>query len=114
MQLTTTFRDMPTSPALQAAIERWTARLAQVSQRIIGCHVAVEKPHRHHTHGSAFLIHIDLAVPGGHIAVSNKPDENPYVALADAFRAARRQLIQHLDLQRHFVKSPPVTAAAAP
>ena len=99
MQLTTTFRDMSPSPALQAAIERGAARLEQVSRRIVGCHVAVEKPHRHQLRGSSFLIHIDLAVPGGHIAVSNKPDQDPYVALGDAFRAARRQLVHHVDLE---------------
>ena len=106
MQLTTTFRDMPPSPALQADIERCAARLEQVSQRIVGCHVAVEKPHRHHLRGAPFLIHIDLAVPGGHIAVSNKPDQDPYIALHGAFRAARRQLVHHVDLQRNFVRSP--------
>jgi ribosome-associated translation inhibitor RaiA len=105
MQLTTTFRDMPTSPALQAAVERWAARLEQVSDRIVGCHVCVEKPHRHHLHGSAFLIHVALAVPGGHIDVSNQRNANPYAALADAFRAARRQLVSHLGLQRHFVRA---------
>jgi ribosomal subunit interface protein len=106
MQLTTTFRDMSPSPALQDAIERCAARLEQISHRIVGCHVAVEKPHRHQLRGSPFSIHIDLTVPGGHIAVSNKPDQDPYVALHDAFRAARRQLVHHVDLQRHFVRAP--------
>jgi ribosome-associated translation inhibitor RaiA len=105
MQLTTTFRDMPTSPAMQVAVERWSERLAQVSDRIVGCHVSIEKPHRHHIHGSPFLIHVALAVPGGHIDVSNQRSPNAYVALADAFRAARRQLIDHLGLQRHFGRS---------
>jgi ribosome-associated translation inhibitor RaiA len=108
MQLTTTFRDMLPSPALQAAIERWSERLEQVSQRIVGCHVAVEQPHRHHSRGAPFLIHIDLAVPGGHLAVSNKPDQDAYAALNGAFRAARRQLVHHVGLQRQFVKRPAV------
>ena len=106
MQPTTTFRDMPPSPALQAAAERWVARLEQVFDRIVGCHVSIEKPHRHHLHGSPFQVNIVLAVPGAQIAVSNQPNEDAYVALADAFRAARRQLLDHVDLQRGFVKAP--------
>jgi len=108
MQLTTTFRDMSPSPALQAAVERWFARLQQVFNRIVGCHVSIEKPHRHHLHGqgSRFSIHVALSVPGGHIDASNQSNEDAYVALSDAFRAARRQLVHHVDLQRHFVKAP--------
>lgn len=106
MQITTTFRDMPPSPALQAAAERWAARLAHVFGRIVGCHVSIEKPHRHHLHGSPFQINIVLAVPGAHITVSNQTNEDAYVAVANAFRAARRQLLDHVNLQRHFVKGP--------
>jgi len=106
MEITTTFRDMPVSPALQAAAERWGARLEQVCDRIVGCHVSIEKPHRHHHHGSPFQINITLAVPGASIVVSNQMNDDAYVALADAFRAARRQLIDHVDLQRGFVKPP--------
>jgi ribosome-associated translation inhibitor RaiA len=106
MQLTTTFRGMLPSPALRAQVERSAARLEQFYERIVACHVAIEKPHRHHLHGSPFWIHITLVVPGTgtHIAVSKHHHEDPYVALWDAFRAARRQLIDHADLLRHYVK----------
>jgi ribosome-associated translation inhibitor RaiA len=93
MQIATTFRDMTPSPALQAAVERWASRLDHVSHRIVSCHVSVEKPHRHHLHGSAFQITVIVTVPGSQITVSNQPHEDPYVAVADAFRAARRQLV---------------------
>lgn len=106
MQTTTTFRDMPPSPALRAAVERWAARLEHVSDRIVGCEVSIEKPHRHHLHGSPFQINIVLAVPGARITVSNQTNDDAYVAVANAFRVARRQLLEHVDLQRHFVKPP--------
>jgi ribosome-associated translation inhibitor RaiA len=106
MQIETTFRDMVPSPALREAVQRWAARIEHVSHRIVGCHVAIEKPHRHHLHGSRFQISIVLTVPGGQIAVTNQLHEDAYVALADAFRAARRQLLHHVDVQRHFVKAP--------
>lgn len=113
MQIATTFREMTPSPALQAAAERWAERLGYVHDRIVGCHVTIEKPHRHHLHGSAFQITIVLAVPGAQIAVSNQTHEDPYVALANAFRAARRQLVHHTSAQRHFVKAPPQDFTAA-
>lgn len=106
MQIDTTFRDMLPSPALRAAALRWAARIEHVSDRIVRCHVLIEKPHRHHLHGSPFQINIVLTVPGGQIAVSNQTNQDAYVALADAFRAARRQLVHHVDAQRHFVKGP--------
>jgi ribosome-associated translation inhibitor RaiA len=97
---------MPVSPSLQAAAERWMTRLEQVSDRIVGCHVSIEKPHHHRLHGSPFQVNIVLVVPSAHIAVTNQLNQDAYVALADAFRAARRQLLEHADLQRDFVKAP--------
>jgi ribosome-associated translation inhibitor RaiA len=107
MEIETTFRDMPPSPALQAAAERWVARLEHLSDRIVACHVLIEKPHRHPLHGSPFQINVVLTVPGGQIAVSNQTSLDAYVALADAFRAARRQLLNHVDVERQSVKNPP-------
>ncbi len=105
MQIATTFRDMTPSPALQAAVERWSERLDHLAARIVSCHVAVEKPHRHHTHGSGFRVTLTLTVPGASIAAS-RDHLDPYVAVADAFRAARRQLVHHIEGQRTFVKPP--------
>jgi ribosome-associated translation inhibitor RaiA len=107
MQISTTFRDMSPSASLQAAAERWVGRLEQVYDRIVGCHVTIEQPHRHHAHGAPFQIHISLAVPGTTLAVSHQASKDAYVALADAFRAARRQLLDHVAQQRGFVKPPP-------
>ena len=106
MQITTTFRDMLPSAALQSAAERWGARLEQVYDRIVDCHVIIERPHRHHLHGSPFQVHIAITVPGTNLAVSHQSSKDAYVALADAFRAARRQLLDHVGQQRDFVKAP--------
>jgi ribosome-associated translation inhibitor RaiA len=106
MQISTTFRDMPPSASLQAAAERWISRLEAVHDRIVGCHVTIERPHRHHAHGSPFQIHIAIAVPGANLAVSHQTSKDAYVAVADAFRAARRQLLDHVAGQRDFVKPP--------
>ena len=106
MKITTTFRDMTPSPSLQAAAERWVGRLEQVYDRIVDCHIPIERPHRHHHHGAEFQIHIAIAVPGGNLAVSHQTSKDAYVALGDAFRAARRQLIDHIAQHRDFVAAP--------
>ncbi len=106
MQIITTFRDMDPSPALQAAAERWVARLEQVCDRMISCHISIELPHRHHHQGAAFEVHVVIGVPGAQIAASHHAAPDAYIALGDAFRAARRQLVEHAQLQRDFVKAP--------
>ena len=97
MQITTTFRDMAPSPALESAAQRWFARLVHVSPRITTCHVTIEQPHRSHHQGAAFQVGIVLSVPGTRIAISRHSHVDAHVALADAFRAARRQLLEHAD-----------------
>jgi ribosome-associated translation inhibitor RaiA len=105
MQTTVMFRDLPPNPSLQAAAERWVTRLEQVSDRLVGCHVSIEKPHRHRLQGALFQVNVVLVTPGAHIAVTNQLNQDAYVALADAFRAARRQLLAHTEVQR-FVTAP--------
>ncbi len=88
---------MTTSPAVEASIERWLARLEHVHERIEFCAVVVDKPCRRHRHGAPFHVRITLAIPDHTISVSHDPDRDEghtdvYVAIADAFRAARRQL----------------------
>lgn len=113
MQIMTTFRDMDPSPALQAAAERWCARLEQVFDRIVSCHIAVEQPHRHQHRRAPFEVHVVLQVPGSQIAVSHQASEDAYVALADAFRAARRRLLDYADGLRDYARSPGGGRAAA-
>jgi cold shock CspA family protein len=61
------------------------------------CHVIVEAPHQHQHQGKLFDVRIDITVPDREIAIHrvhprDHSHEDPYVALRDAFRAARRRL----------------------
>jgi ribosome-associated translation inhibitor RaiA len=89
---------MPHSDAIEARIREEAGKLEQLSPRIVSARVAVAKPqHRHHK-GDIYHIRIHLAVPGmPDVAVSRDPGangahEDVYVAIRDAFKAARRQL----------------------
>jgi ribosome-associated translation inhibitor RaiA len=90
-----TFHELPHSDGVEASIQRWVARLEHVSERISRCRVFVMQPHRRHRTGKDFEVHVHLAIPGDEIAASHIHHEDVYVAVADAFRAARRQLLEH-------------------
>jgi hypothetical protein len=96
---------MSPSQSVEDSIVRWVARLEQSYDRILRCSVLIERPHHHHVHGNRFHVRIDLAVPGRTIAISRDPErdpghENAYVAVADAFRRARRLVLEHARIQR--------------
>jgi len=91
------FQRMDPSPAVEARIREKLASLEQVAPRLISCRVVVEKEDRSHTKGNLFRVRLDLGVPGKEIAVSragpkDHAHEDVYVAIRDAFAAARRQL----------------------
>lgn len=104
-----TFRGMDSSSAVEASIHEWAARLDHSFDRIERCDVVVEIPHRHQRQGQTFHVRIEIAVPNHVITVSRDPGLDPkhedvYVAVADAFRAARRQLQDHARIERGDVK----------
>ena len=128
-----TFRNMPHSPAIEESIREKAAKLDSYYDRIMGCHVVVEAPHRHHHKGKAYLVRIDLTVPGGELVInrvrkrlnaamlrdpdvagndlaeSHEPSkhaahEDVYVAIRDAFNSAGRKLQDYARKRRGKVK----------
>ncbi len=98
------YRGMQSSAALDAAVREKAAKLEQFHARIMSCRVVLEQPGRHQQQGKQFVVHIDLMVPGGEIAVNRDHHEDVYVALRDAFDAARRKLEDFAREQRGDVK----------
>ncbi len=108
--LSISFRNMEPSPAIEAAIRDKAARLESVHDGIISGRVLVERPHRQHRHGSLFHVRIAVRVPGRELVVNRDPEahhahEDVYVAIRDAFDAARRQLEDHGRQTRGDVKT---------
>lgn len=87
-----TYRGMPSSAAIEDAVRDRVAKLEQFHSRIMSCRVVIEQPGKHKRQGKEFVVHVDLKVPGGEIAVNRDHHEDVYVALRDAFDAARRKL----------------------
>jgi ribosomal subunit interface protein len=104
-ELQITVRDMEHSVALDERIRDKVRKLEQVYPRIQSCRVVLEAPHRHKHQGKLFSVRLDVTVPGKEIVANHEQHEDMYVALRNAFNAARRQLDAHASIQRGDVKN---------
>ncbi len=68
-----TFRDMPSSKAIEDNIHEKANKLDSLYDDIMSCRVIVEAPHRHHHKGKAYVVRIDMTVPGGELVVNRQP-----------------------------------------
>lgn len=100
-----TIRDVDHSEALEAHIRGNVEKLEEFFKHIISCHVVVEVPHKHRHQGKQFNVRIDIGVPGSEIVVSRDHAEDVYVALRDAFDAAKRRLEDYARRTRGDIKA---------
>jgi ribosome-associated translation inhibitor RaiA len=123
-----TFRNIPSSPAVEDWIRTEAAKLETFYRGPVGCRVVVELPHRHHRKGGLYHICIDLALPGGEVVVTRAPNlgkrlwqtgevtvrkylelerehKNLHRAINDAFKAAARRLRDYACWRRGDVKT---------
>jgi ribosomal subunit interface protein len=100
-----TIRDMEHSDALETHIRDKANKLDEYFDRIMSCRVVVEMPHKHHHQGKQFNVRIDIGGPGSEIVVNRDHAEDVYVALRDAFDAAKRQLEDYARKIRGDVKT---------
>lgn len=103
------FRGMDPSDAVEAAIREKAEKLERFLDRIVSCRVVVEAPHRHKHKGKLYNIRVELDIPGGEIAVTRSgpqdhAHEDVYVAIRDAFDAARRLVEDRTRRMRDDVK----------
>jgi ribosomal subunit interface protein len=99
-----TYRDIAPTEALESQVREKAAKLEEFYPFITGCHVTLEVPHKHKHQGKHCSVRIDVRVPGGELVVNHDHHEDMYVALRDAFDAAKRQLEEYGRKQRGDVK----------
>lgn len=87
-----TMRGAAHSEELEKHIRNKARKLDEFFEHITSCRVTVEIPHKHHQQGKQYNVRIDIGVPGHEIVVDRDLNEDVYVALREAFDAARRQL----------------------
>jgi ribosome-associated translation inhibitor RaiA len=90
------FRNVVHTAEIEKRIRSKAAKLDRICDRITGCRVVVEAPHKHHHKGNTYHVRIELTVPGDEIVVNRDPQDQEHtdlgIALRDAFQAAQRQL----------------------
>lgn len=100
-----TIRDIEHSEALETHIREKARKLDEFFDHIVSCRVVVEMPHKHQHQGKEFNVRISVGVPGREIVVNRDKDEDVYVALRNAFDAAKRQLDDYVRQLRGDVKT---------
>jgi ribosome-associated translation inhibitor RaiA len=103
------FLDMDPSPALERKIRERAHRLSRFSGQIQNWQVWIESPRAHHRKGPVTSLRVRLTVPGEEI-VTECVDEDVFVCVRDAFRAARRKLQDYERRRRGDVKAHPSAA----
>jgi ribosomal subunit interface protein len=100
---------MESSPAAEVRVRELAAKLERFHERITSCRVVIDAAsHRQHQ-GNLFAVRIDITLPGRELFVDSERDARAehtdlYVALRDAFDAARRQLQDDARRRRGDVK----------
>jgi ribosome-associated translation inhibitor RaiA len=105
-----TFRDLPSSAAVEAQIRERAEHLERVCNRLTACRVIIEGRHRPQRAGRVAHLCIELTLPGkiitiGRGAADFEVHEDIFVEVRAAFDAARRRLDRHARRRRGEVKS---------
>ena len=105
-----TFRDIPHSGSVEEVIREKAAKLDQYFEKIMSCRVTIESPHTHQHQGRLYHVTVDITVPGTELVASRSADKNHahedvYVAIRDAFEAAKKQLQQYKRKLKNKVKT---------
>ena len=110
MQTQITFSGTPHSSIVEAAIEKKIENLHKLNAHMLACHIVVSSAHHSHHASNVYHVLIEISVPGKDIIVSRedhseRAHEDVYVAIRDAFAAARRQLEDYTHIRRGDVKT---------
>jgi ribosome-associated translation inhibitor RaiA len=92
MPLKITFCQMPHSEALEARIRSKAAKLEAHNPNTTGCTVTIEEQRLHQQQGRWFNVRVVVRVPDREVVVNRDHDEDPNVALREAFDAVTRRL----------------------
>jgi ribosomal subunit interface protein len=98
------FRHLDYSPFIASAVRKKVEKLERFYPRITSVRVMVELSQRRRQQGNLYHVRVDITVPGKEIVVGRDPSkrqahQDVYVAIRDAFDAARRRLEDHVRIR---------------
>ncbi len=91
---TITYRDLDTSEALNAIINKRLHKLERYCTNIQHSRVVLDSPHNHKHKGKEFRATIEIDLKGNPITITRN-DPSIHVAVRDAFDIAERKLKSH-------------------
>lgn len=95
-QLDLTFRDMTSSPSVEALVRDQLAKLEAHCPGLQSCRVVVSAPSKRHQKGGHFDVVVDLTLSGHEVVADHTtPKERHsdcHAAVRDAFASAKREL----------------------
>lgn len=100
-----TVRDIEETDAIENKIRQKIEKLGRFYNHITFCKVVVDVPEKRKHQGKLYNVRIEIAVPGKELVVRRDLDEDLYVAIRDAFKAATRQLEEYARIKRGDVKA---------
>jgi ribosome-associated translation inhibitor RaiA len=90
------FRNVNRTPEVEDRIRMKAGKLDRMFDRITGCRVVVESPHKKQAKGHTYHVTVEVQVPSETIVVNRDPQNHDHeelgIALRDAFAAAQRRL----------------------
>jgi ribosomal subunit interface protein len=92
------------SEAVKDTVQTRIDSLKRICPDATAWRVTVEQEHKHQQQGRPFAVRVDVTMPGQEVAVSRVHDEDVYVALREAFDAARRKIEDVVRIRRGEVK----------
>ena len=111
LPLELTFDNVEKTPWIEDLVRRRVDKLEKFHDRITGCRVAIERPHKAASSGNPYRVRLHITVPPGHeVVVTKDPrdgqlNEELKTILIRAFDAAERQLKELSAKQRREVKT---------
>ncbi|MCE5243094.1 MAG: HPF/RaiA family ribosome-associated protein [Syntrophobacteraceae bacterium] len=97
-------RNVDLSAQAEDLIREKAEKLDRFYDKIIGCRIKVDVPHRSQRSGVLFDVRIDITVPGGELMVRREPGDDLHVAIVNSFDVAQRRLKEYAEKQRGDVK----------
>lgn len=104
------FHNMPPNDDIESTIRTNADWLEHFCDRIVSCHVVVDRPHLRHKEGNLHQVRIDVKVPGAELVVKRGPSQHLEhkdidVTIREAFDELRRQLEDYIRSLRGHVKA---------
>lgn len=88
------FQGVPHSQAVEEAVVSRAGRLRHIRSDIVRCSVSFALGAKHQRQGNPFDVHVHVFTPHQTHVSSNSSNEDPYIALHEAFTHVERMLVQ--------------------